>query len=285
MWPTLFLLACQAPGPAQAPDPPPRANSALRPGEALWPAAGAPLSSPMTPEPRAQPWRVSLDPGHGAPGNEGNTGVRCQVEAEQTLRFAEPLAEALEQTGAFEVRLSREGEQRPGYRERAAAADAWPAEVLLSLHTDARYDVIPDPLPDCPRVEGAHGFSVLWSDEGPTALVEQRRGLARALAGRLAEAGFTPYDGAFYQGIYARDEAHAGVFLDRHEPARRVFMLRGPKTPSVILELHHALDPLEVQRWEEEATWEAFHAAVAAGLADALTGPTFSPQDVVESAP
>lgn len=281
MWPLLLALSCSPP-PAE---PPPAANAQLQLGAPRWPAAGAPLRIVDWSPVGGEVWRVFIDPGHGAPGNDGNTGVNCQVEGEQTLRFAEGLASALTRSGAYEIRMGREGDARPGYRDRAAAAEAWPADALISLHTDARYAVLPDVPTPCPRDEGAEGFSVLYSDEGGEALMSQRRSLARALAGRMVEAGFTPYDGAEYRQLYAEDEGHAGVFIDRHAPGQRIFMLRGPSVPSVILELHHALDPLEVARWEEPRTWEAFHAALAAGLNDARRGPAFSGSSVIASPP
>ncbi|MCB9766125.1 MAG: N-acetylmuramoyl-L-alanine amidase [Alphaproteobacteria bacterium] len=258
-----LLMSCDAPPPAP---PLPTAQGDWRAPIPSWPAEGAPLTTLPLPEAQG-PWRVVVDAGHGASGNAGNTGVRCQKEQDETLREALALADHL-RAGPFEIRLGREGEARPGYRDRVAAAEAWPADALVSLHTDSR-GWTPDK-GDCPQVLAQDGFAVLWSDEGPEALVAARVRLARALGRRLAEAGFRPYDGDVYPGLYDTDPEVPGVFLDRHQPTRRIYMLRGPRIPSVIIETHHALDPAEVARWDDPATLQAFSAAVAAGLVDAL---------------
>jgi len=82
----------------------------------------------------------------------------------------------------------------------------------------------------------------------------------------MAGAGFLPYGGADYAGLYDLDPV-PGVFLDR----RVLYMLRRPTMPSVILETHHGLDAEERARWEEERTREAFADAVAAALLTALS--------------
>jgi N-acetylmuramoyl-L-alanine amidase len=149
------------------------------------------------------------------------------------------------------------------------AAEEWKADVLLSLHFDARGEATywsPRENLLCLRNDTEPGFAVLWSDEGKQPLVERRRVLAAALAGRLAAAGFFPYNGVSYGGLYDFDPANPGVFVDRRAPGKRVYMLEGPRLPSAIIETHHALDWNEAQRWEEPRTREAFAAAVAVAL-------------------
>ena len=86
----------------------------------------------------------------------------------------------------------------------------------------------------------------------------------------MEEAGFLAYDGGEYTGLYAPDAVQRGVFVDRHEPDKRIFVLRRPTMPAILVETHHALDPREVTRWEEPATLDAFATALAAALLDAL---------------
>ena len=83
-----------------------------------------------------------------------------------------------------------------------------------------------------------------------------------ATAESLAEAGFLPYPGCHYGGLYDQ-EGTAGVFIDR----RGLMMLRRPTVPSIIIETHNAKDFEESLRWREERTAEAF----AMAMADALT--------------
>jgi N-acetylmuramoyl-L-alanine amidase len=88
----------------------------------------------------------------------------------------------------------------------------------------------------------------------------------------MEEAGFMPYRGAAYSGLYEPDAAQPGVFVDRHPPDQRIFVLRRPSMPSVLIETHHALDAREAARWTEPATLDAFAAAATAALADTLGG-------------
>jgi N-acetylmuramoyl-L-alanine amidase len=89
----------------------------------------------------------------------------------------------------------------------------------------------------------------------------------------MQAAGFLPYDGNDYIGLYEDDPKSPGVFVDRHQPGRRIFFLRKPSMPSVIIETHHALDPREERRWREEKTLQAFGASLAAALSDFLGKP------------
>lgn len=216
--------------------------------------------------------RVFLDPGHGAPGNPGNLSSFCVDEQDFTLRAAHALAERLRATGHFEVRLAREGDARVDYPTRVDEAARFGADVFLSLHSDIRGGTgerwYPAPARDCPVSLAAPGFSVLWSDEADPPLSAARHALASALARRMRQAGFFPYGGVEYGDLYAKDPEIPGVFLDRHAPERRIFVLRKPIMPSALVETHHALDPRDVRRWDEPATLDAFAAAVAAALVD-----------------
>jgi N-acetylmuramoyl-L-alanine amidase len=221
--------------------------------------------------------RIYLDAGHGARGNTGNQSVLCEDEQDFTLRVALDLKRRLEATGHFVVKLSRgKPGQHVDYKSRLAAAERWGAHVFLSLHSDARGTAQlwqPSPERQCPRQDATPGYSVLWSDEATEPLATQRAALARALAKQLGTAGFLPYNGVDYTGLYDGDAVQPGVFVDRHVPGRRIMMLRRPRIPSVIIETHHALDYEENERWKEERTLEVFGAAVTQGLVDALSGP------------
>lgn len=242
-----------------------------------WPSPDAPLAAPAVLFPPGfGVRRIYLDAGHGAPGNTGNTSSFCVDEQDFTLGVARVLSDHLEATGHFEVRLSRQADQRVEYADRVSDAAEWGAEVFLSLHSDARGKPErwwPEPGLSCPRSFGAPGFSVLLSDEGEPAMNARRLALARAIARRIQGTGLTAYGGAEYLGLYEADAGHAGVFLDRHAPDQRIFVLRRPVMPSILIETHNALDPREAERWNEDRTQGAFCAAVTAGLVDALHQP------------
>lgn len=264
--PLLLLCAC---GPSLAPAT--RAERALElPGAAEWPARTAPLAEvPFAVPDGFGVRRVYVDAGHGTADNTGARTAWCEREADVVLSLAEDLAARLEGTGAFDVRVSRDGEAGPSYAARLADATAWRAEALLSLHLDARGDAwswTPASGETCWRNESIPGFSVLVADRGEAALVERRLDLARSLATHLGAAGFRAYDWGY--GAQYDTDPTIGVYLDR----RVLFMLRRPTMPSVIVETHHGLDLEERARWQEERTRAAFATAVAAALVESLRG-------------
>lgn len=209
--------------------------------------------------------RLLLDAGHGAEGNPGNSNWRCEAEGDVMRRVTDGVALAL--APVVTVVRTRPDTALVSYADRLAASAS--ADWLVSLHSDSRAGegLHADPVSGCYVNVRATGFSVLWSDEGTDDLPERRRALAQAIARRLVEAGFAPYGGADYVGLYEPDVV-PGVFVDRHEDKKRIMLLRRPRIPSVIVETHQAWDVAEAKRWEEPGTWAAFASALGAALGD-----------------
>jgi N-acetylmuramoyl-L-alanine amidase len=216
--------------------------------------------------------KIVVDPGHGAPGNKGNVSAWCQDEQDFTLSIARHLAATLQATGHFEVRLTRQTSDVP-YPARVREAEEWGADAFVSLHSDVRGAAEPwSPREGavCYWTDQAPGFAVLYSDEAEPQAVARRLRLATAVAAKLSAAGFPPYDGAGYTRSYAPAQPGLGVFVDRHPPDKRIYVLRYPSMPAILVETHNALHRREAARFEEDATRQAFDAAVAAALVEAL---------------
>jgi N-acetylmuramoyl-L-alanine amidase len=268
----LVLCGCED---AQAVDdgPPPWAHENVTApqdgGAPVWPMPLAPLKQLALPK-ASRKYRVLVDAGHGAPGNEGNTSLHCEKERDVMRQVAFGLATRLSLMGPFEVRLSRDGEEQPSYAARKQLAEAWPADVVVSLHSDVRGESQPYVEPGCTsqRNDGRPGFSVLWSSEAASALAARRRALAWAMTGALTEAGFTPYGGEEYGGLYLTETEHKGSFINDETSGKRIWFLRKLDVPTIIIETHHALDYEEVARWREMRTRNVFAFAVARGLLD-----------------
>lgn len=233
----------------------------------------------ISPRPLSRPVRLVLDPGHGAKDNRGNTGSFGALEEDFTLALAYDVEAALEARGSFEVVLTRQGSARVAYADRVALADALRADAFVSLHSDVRGKAEvwePSEGLECKRSEDAPGFTVLFSDEGAEALVTARRRLGASIASSMLSASFSAYGGEEYEGLYEHvggERGAPGLFVDRHLPDKRIFVLRRPKVPSVIVETHNALDPREATRWEDDSTRHAFALALADALAAFVAEP------------
>ncbi len=215
-------------------------------------------------------YRITLDPGHGARNNPGNTGSECQIEEDVTLELAEGLAERLKATGHFDVRLTRSGDQQVSYQRRVRRAQAWGADLFVSVHTDYRGAIEtwrPDGSQICHRSEGASGFSVLYSPDGGDALVERRKALARSVARHVASTGIAPFVQG-YGDLYTTDDEVGGTYA--HTSLKRIYVLRAPDVPSILIEAHNATDLQEVARWRDPSVREAFEISVAGGIVEWL---------------
>lgn len=226
---------------------------------APWPASTESLT--VLPSPStipARPFRLFLDAGHGEPTNSGNQSAACEAEQDTMLAIADDLAARLSASPHLQIQRSRSGDARPVYSDRIKQAEAWPADLILSLHSDARGGInLGRSAEGCYQIGDSAGFSVLWGDDEPsgtTGLAARRRDYGTVLSDTLIHAGFTAYDGNDYVGLYQADTTTRGLFLDTHTPKRRIRMLRRPRVPSLILETHNALDPVELLRWREEKT-------------------------------
>lgn len=204
--------------------------------------------------------RIVIDAGHGAPGNTGNKGTFCEDEERFTLRVAEAVTERLRATGRYDVRLGRRRFESPTYQQRLAQWESSRIDAVIGIHSDARGAAYYMPRKGgelCLENRDSPGFSLLYSELGSRRQIDGRRNLARTLAARMAARGFPVYDGSDYVGLHDPDGA-PGVFIDR----RRIFLLRKPTMPAVIVETHNALDPDEVQVWDRPETLERFADAV-----------------------
>ncbi|HTJ84408.1 MAG TPA: N-acetylmuramoyl-L-alanine amidase, partial [Polyangiaceae bacterium] len=240
-----------------------------------WPSALPRDLALEGPLPLGRPVVVYLDAGHGAKDNPGNTSSFGVEEQDFTLGLADDVAAELERTGRFAIVDARQGDARVAYADRVADAAAAHADVFVSLHSDVRGKTeawSPAPDTSCLRSFDAPGFSVLWSDEGDASLAARRLGLAASIAASMQDAGWIPYDGAEYVGLYEGSGEGTGVFVDRHLMQKRIFVLRRTTMPAVIVETHNALDPREAEAFEEPTVRRAFAFALGKGVEDALAG-------------
>ncbi|NBD26284.1 N-acetylmuramoyl-L-alanine amidase family protein [Paenibacillus glycinis] len=84
-------------------------------------------------------YRVVIDPGHGGkdPGSEGSSG---QWEKDSNLSLAMKIYDLLKSDPAFAPRLTRSDDTFVELADRAAMANDWHADALLSIHDNAFED-------------------------------------------------------------------------------------------------------------------------------------------------
>jgi N-acetylmuramoyl-L-alanine amidase len=235
----------------------------------IWPLSGVTLTAPdvQAPQDFGTPI-IYVNAGHGAPRNSGSLSLFCTWEMDHNLRIQDELATYLEQSGLFTVVRGRLSEQRTSYGSRLETLATSGAVLMVEVHADVREGgTLWEPAPgvECVRNLGKTGFSVLFNDSATGSLLEGRTTLARAVSVGLRDAGFRPYHGSDYAGLYEGDVP--GVWRDR----RGLMMLRRPEIPSIIIETHNHQNPDEVARWAEPATRQVFYATVATALVHTLT--------------
>jgi N-acetylmuramoyl-L-alanine amidase len=79
--------------------------------------------------------KICLDPGHG--GQEQNYGITGYAEAAGALIVAKQVKELLERHSNFKVLLTRESDIDLSLSQRSQASDAYEADILVSIHSNA----------------------------------------------------------------------------------------------------------------------------------------------------
>lgn len=105
-----------------------RSASSPDPVAELLPPAGEAAAPPRL--------RIVIDPGHGGrdPGAIGLGGIR---EKDVTLSIAREVAALLREEGGWDVKLTREGDQTLALEQRTAIANAFGADLFVSIHANA----------------------------------------------------------------------------------------------------------------------------------------------------
>jgi N-acetylmuramoyl-L-alanine amidase len=79
---------------------------------------------------------IVIDPGHGGQ-DVGAVGRRGTLEKDVNLAVSRALAEALRETGRYDVRMTREGDQFVSLQDRAEFANKVEADLFISVHSNA----------------------------------------------------------------------------------------------------------------------------------------------------
>jgi N-acetylmuramoyl-L-alanine amidase len=182
-------------------------------------------------------FRIVLDVGHTAE-SEGAISARNVAEFVFNLHLAQRIVDKLKAEGFAETRLLvTEGKSKPSLFKRVAAANAWDANLFLSIH----HDSVPNSMLEDWEFDGkkSHfsdrfsGYSVFVSRENP----DFRTSLRFAdLVGKEMKAAGLQYAHQYTQAIMGRNQHEllnedTGVY--RYD---ELIVLRKTQMPAVLLE-------------------------------------------------
>lgn len=193
--------------------------------------------------------RVALDPGHGGndSGASGPTGLK---EKDVTLAISQKIAPALARQG-IEVAVTREDDRYVTLEERTARANAFGADLFVSIHCNAsengKRKGIETYILDTTASEMAgkvaareNGASQAASNEVAQLLASMRLADQATRSTRLAELlqkAAIGSIGSQYQDVVDGGVHHAGFYV-----------LVGARMPAVIFETSYISNSLEEQR-------------------------------------
>ncbi|MEM8797324.1 MAG: N-acetylmuramoyl-L-alanine amidase [Pseudomonadota bacterium] len=227
--------------------------------------------------------RIVIDPGHGGiDGGATAVGRPDIIEKTVVLDFAKKLRAALAETGQFEIKMTRYGDDFLRLSERVTIASKFQADLFVSIHADS--------LPQHPEVRGAtvYTLSARASNALARVLAEQEnqsefiggytlKDAPEAVIDILAD--LSQRDTAiksdrFAQHLISSLKSQIRFFKRPHQTGA-FKVLKAPEIPSALIELGYLSNKHDVAQIESEAwrsqTAEVMAKTIAQFLAPRLT--------------
>ena len=259
-WPQAYRMS--PPGAAIASLPPPQA-----------PVVEPPV--PATPRPpalRGAKRIIVVDPGHGGidPGTHGATGLQ---EKDIVLAVAKRLREALEASGHYKVRLTRDTDVFIPLRERVNIARAAHGDLFISLHIDFN---------DHHEIRGASIYTLSEeASDREAAHLAEKENMSDVIAGvdlsseespvasiliDLAQRDTMNRSARFAQTALAALPTATLVRPNSPHKSAGFAVLKGPDIPAVLIELGYLSNSAD----EREMATDAWRKRVARAIAAAI---------------
>lgn len=231
-------------------------------------AAPVAVAAAARPQPRAEKPLIVIDAGHGGrdPGAQGSGAWEKAV----TLAAAHDLKMALERTGRYRVRLTRDSDVYVAHNRRVQIARDAGADLFISLHADALDD------------QSQRGVSVYTlSEQGATRAVREftsnddwQRDLR--LPGRDASVDRILLDmtqranrnrsAQLARVLVTKMESDEHPMLNRSHRAAGLAVLLAPDVPAVLLEMGFITNPEDEQVLTNERSRRRLMRSVADGI-------------------
>ncbi len=214
---------------------------------------------------------IALDPGHGG-ADPGTISVSGAYEKHITLAMARAIRDALEKTGRFQVKLTRDRDVFIRLRERIRRAREAGADLFISLHADSiKNSAISGP--------SVYTLSEKASDQEAAALAEKENradlivGIDLSNESRevtnilidLAQRESMNQSARFAEVLIRELKRRTTVLRNTHRFAGFA-VLKSPDVPSVLVELGF----LSNKRDERALRSNRYRRKLAAGVADSV---------------
>ena len=235
-------------------------------------ATGAPEAAVVrarAPQVRAEKPLIVIDAGHGGrdPGSQGHEVWEKAI----TLSAARELKAALERTGRYRVRLTRDSDVYVGHGRRVQIARDANADLFISLHADSGSD---------PALRGASVYTL--SEQGASRAVREftshddwQRDL-RLPGGRdpsvdrilldMTQRATQNRSAQFARGLLTQLESDGHSMLRQSHRAAGLAVLLAPDVPAVLLEMGFMTNPEDGRILSDERSRKRLMRSVADGI-------------------
>jgi N-acetylmuramoyl-L-alanine amidase len=209
---------------------------------------------------------IVIDAGHGGK-DPGALAVNGGKERDITLKAALALRDVLEQTGKYEVRLTRDTDVYVEHEDRVTMARNWGAELFISLHADAAgsasvagasvYTISARGETRIDRESSRNDWKIAIEDGTPG----QLNGLLEDLVKRE-----TKTRSAEFAELLLPELAAAGPVLRNTHRNAGYYVLLAPDVPAVLVELGFVTNSDDAKRLQSEKGRKAAVTAIASAI-------------------
>ncbi len=227
-----------------------------------------PLPSSLTRQLGLTISKVVIDPGHGGKDN-GALGLYGLKEKDITLLLAKGLAKYLQKKGNIEVKLTRTRDVFLSLEERTAKANAWKADLFISIHVNAHTNRY---------VSGVETYYLnLATDEEAIRVAARENAMSSKNMGQLKE---------LLKEIINQHRVNESRMLARivqreliHQLRRRYhrikdlgvkkapfYVLLGSDVPSILIEVSFITNPIDARRLRDKNYRKTLIAGMGNGI-------------------
>jgi len=215
--------------------------------------------------------RIVIDPGHGGK-DPGARGLRGTLEKDVNLEAGLELARLLKGAGVFDVKMTRQDDTFVPLETRSKIANAWHADLFVSLHSNASKN---------PQDSGFETYflSEKSSDPQSQRLAEfensslsleakfRQHAEVQLLLGELSKTEYVNASSEF-AGLVSRQVSGQTSLSDRGVKQAGFYVLRGTHSPAILFEMGYLTNGKDEKDLRTESFRERLLRGLYAGILD-----------------